>query len=281
MIKKKKTLGRGIGNFLSDSQKIDEILNTRQEDLLQHVPIDEIDTNVDQPRKEFDPKSLEELGKSIEMYGIIQPLILRKKGERYEIIAGERRFRGAKLAGLTEVPAVIKDVDELLSEKMALIENIQREDLNPIEEGQSYQKIMKAYGMTQGELASALGKSRQYIGNTIRLQKLDPRVIDRMIRGEITPSHGKVLLSYKDKDRQYAEALKIIQQDQPVAKTKVASQQKETNEDLFIRDIRHQLMDTLGTKVDFKGRGKKRRIEIEYYGEEDLGRICDIILGRN
>ncbi|MDO5717257.1 MAG: ParB/RepB/Spo0J family partition protein [Tissierellia bacterium] len=281
MIKKKKTLGRGIGNFLADSQKIEEILNPKQEDILQEIPLELIDTNIHQPRKDFDKKALEELAESIKIYGIIQPLILRKKEDRYEIIAGERRFRGAKMVGLSQVPAVIKDVDGLLSEKMALIENIQRQDLNPIEEGRSYQSIMKAYGMTQEELAKALGKSRQYIGNTVRLLKLDPRVVDLISAGKITPSHGKVLLGYRDFEKQYQEALKIMKYNQPVADTKVTSTKgKKVVEDIFLKDIKHQLMDVLGTKVEFKGRGKKKKIEIEYYSEDDLSRICNLILER-
>lgn len=276
---KKRNLGRGIGNFLADSQKIDEILKEEESQFFE-INLEEIEPNENQPRKDFDEKLLKELSESIALYGVIQPLIVRKINDHYKIIAGERRYRAAKMAGLNTVPVVIKEVDDVIADKMALIENIQRKDLNPIEEAQSYKNIMKAYTLTQEELAGAFGKSRQYVGNTMRLLKLDPRVVEMIAAGELTPSHGKVLLGFKDFERQFKEAQKIVSAQQSVARTE-EKRRKPSNEqqDIYLENMKQKLMENLGTKVTFKGTGKKRKIEIEYYSEEELSRICDIILG--
>lgn len=277
---KKKNLGRGIGNFLADSRKIDDILKEEAADQLIQVNLEDIDPNENQPRKEFDEKSLKELSESITLYGVIQPLILRKKENRYCIIAGERRYRASKLAGLSSVPALVKEVDDVLSDKMALIENIQRKDLNAIEEAHSYKKIMKTYDLTQEELARAIGKSRQYVGNTMRLLKLDPRVIEMIEKGKLSPSHGKVLLGINDWEKQVKEAKKIIASQQSVAETEEkAHTSPSVKYDIYLEEMKNKLMENLGTKVNFKGRGKKKKIEIEYYSEEELTRICEIILG--
>ena len=279
---KKKGLGRGITNFIEDSEKVEEILrDSKKEDLL-NISLDKITPNKEQARKFFDEKKLLELSESIKEYGILQPLVLRKDGDSFLIIAGERRYRAAKKAGLKEVPALIKEVSKEDADKISLIENIQRQDLNPIEEAIGYKSVMKEYDLTQEELSQAVGKSRQYIGNAIRILKLDERVIKFLEEGSLTTSHAKILLSIKDKEKQYIEALRIIESGSSVKDTEdrlnKKRDKKEKKLDIFLEDVRRNLSDILGTKVEFKGNGKIKKIEIEYYSEEDLSRICETIL---
>lgn len=277
---KKKSLGRGIGNFLSSSDKIREVIEDDSNKLLE-IDIDKIIPNEDQPRKKFDEKEIEELSKSIEKYGIIQPLLLRSVGDKFVIIAGERRFRAAKKAGITSVPAINKDISDDISDRLSIIENIQRKDLNPVEEAMSYRHILDAQNLTQKELADEIGKSRQYIGNTLRLLNLDPRVLKLLENGEISPSHGKNLLSIKDGDEQYKKAVKIVKEALPVNTNKKKNVSKEKKLDIFMEKVRDDLSSKLGTKVLFKEKGKTGKIEIEYYNEDDLSRIVDIILEGN
>lgn len=278
---KKKGLGRGIGNFLNSSEKIREVIEEERSKLIE-INTSDIVANEDQPRKNFVEEELKDLASSIEKYGIIQPLLLKKKEDKYEIIAGERRFRAAKLAGLERVPAIVKDITDEESSRIAIIENIQRKDLNPVEEAMSYRHLLDSQDLTQKELAEEIGKSRQYIGNTIRLLNLDPRVLKLLEEEKISVSHGKKLLSIKDGDRQYKEAMKIIKDSLPVNNNKksVKKPRVQEKEDIFLEDMRSQVERSLGTKVNFKKRGKVGKIEIEYYGEEDLSRILDLILAR-
>lgn len=279
---KKRSLGRGIGNFLSFEENIAQIINSDKERNFLYIDINLIERNSDQPRKVFDKKSLDELAESIKNYGIIQPLLVKENGDSYIVVSGERRLRAAKIAGLEKVPAIIKDVDEEISDKISLIENIQREDLNPIEEAKAFRYLLDEYNLKQEDLAKEIGKSRQYVGNTIRLLNLDSRVIDLILNGELSQSHGKALLAIKDKEKQYKEALKIVKNSISVSNTeKNTSKNRYEKLDIFTRDIKDRLSSHLSTKVNFKGRGKHKRLEIEYYSEEDLERICDLILGGN
>lgn len=277
----KKGLGRGITNFIKDSEKVEEILSDNVKGDLQNIALKKIKPNEEQARKYFDEEKINELAESIKEYGILQPLVLRKDGNDYIIIAGERRYRAAKQAGLGEVPALIKDVSKEDADKISLIENIQRQDLNPIEEALGYKSIMQEYSLTQEELAEAIGKSRQYIGNTVRILKLDERIIDLLEKGVLTMSHAKLLLSIKDKDQQYKEAVRIVESGSSVKETENRISKKKNqkeNADIFIENVRQNLSSALGTKVNFRGNGKVKKIEIEYYSEEDLSRICDTIL---
>ena len=278
---KKKGLGRGIGNFLNSSEKIREVIEEERSKLME-ISTSDIVANEGQPRKNFNEEDLKDLAASTEKYGIIQPLLLKKKEDKYEIIAGERRFRAAKLAGLEKVPAIVKDITDHESSRIAIIENIQRKDLNPVEEAMSYRHLLDSQDLTQKELAEEIGKSRQYIGNTIRLLNLDPRVLKLLEEEEISVSHGKKLLSIKDGDKQYKEAMRIIKDSLPVNNNKksVKKPRVQEKEDIFLEDMRSQVERSLGTKVNFKKRGKVGKIEIEYYGEEDLSRILDLILAR-
>ena len=278
---KKKGLGRGIGNFLNSSEKIREVIEEERSKLME-ISTSNIVANEGQPRKNFNEEDLKDLAASIEKYGIIQPLLLKKKEDKYEIIAGERRFRAAKLASLEKVPAIVKDITDHESSRIAIIENIQRKDLNPVEEAMSYRHLLDSQDLTQKELAEEVGKSRQYIGNTIRLLNLDPRVLKLLEEEKISVSHGKKLLSIKDGDKQYKEAMRIIKDSLPVNNNKksVKKPRVQEKEDIFLEDMRSQVERSLGTKVNFKKRGKVGKIEIEYYGEEDLSRILDLILAR-
>lgn len=279
---KKRSLGRGIGNFLSSEENIAQIINSGKERNFLYIDINLIERNSDQPRKVFDKKSLDELAESIKNYGIIQPLLVKENGDSYIVVSGERRLRAAKIAGLEKVPAIIKDIDEEISDKISLIENIQREDLNPIEEAKAFRYLLDEYNLKQEDLAKEIGKSRQYVGNTIRLLNLDSRVIDLILNGELSQSHGKALLAIKDKEKQYKEALKIVKNSISVSNIeKNTSKNRYEKLDIFTRDIKDRLSSHLSTKVNFKGRGKHKRLEIEYYSEEDLERICDLILGGN
>lgn len=277
---KKTGLGRGIGNFLASSEQIREVIED-ENSKLRDIEIEKIVPNVDQPRKMFDEAEILELSKSIKKYGIIQPLLVRCEGDKYIIIAGERRYRAAKRAGLETVPAIIKEISTDVSDRLSIIENIQRKDLNPVEEAMSYKHILDSQNLTQKDLADEIGKSRQYIGNTIRLLNLDPRVLKLLEKGEISPSHGKNLLSIKDKDEQYKKAMKIVKETLPVNDNKKKSAPKEKKLDIFKEKVRDDLTSKLGTKVMFKEHGKKGKIEIEYYSEEDLSRIVEIILEGN
>lgn len=279
---KKTGLGRGINNFIKDTDAVDKLLNNGFNKELQIIKIEEIKVNENQARKDFNQEALEELSESIKEYGIIQPIVLREISDGYTIIAGERRFRAAKMANLKEIPAIVKDITEEEADKISLIENIQRVDLNPIEEALGYKSILSSYKITQEELANALGKSRQYIGNTIRLLKLDPRVIEFMKEGLLSTSHGKLLLSIKDFEQQYKEAQRIIKSGNTVKESRDLlgkKNKKEDVKDIFLDKAQRDLSNALGTKVSFKARGKKKNIVIEYYNEEDLIRIYETILG--
>lgn len=214
---------------------------------------------------------------------------MRKKDDGYEIIAGERRYRACKLAKLKEIPSIILDAKDEDVAKLALIENVQREDLNPIEEGLAYKNLMEDFDLKQDELAEAIGKSRSYITNSLRLLNLDQEIIDYLYRGDLTQGHGKVLLGIKDKEAQVELAKRIIETGLNVRKTEeeVKKVKEESGDriqskrpvkrDPYIVDLEDQLIRTLGTKVKLNMGEKKGKIEIEYYSEEDLKRIFEIL----
>ena len=192
MAGKKRGLGKGLAALIPNDP-IDELLDEEMESAsILNIELSLVEPNQGQPRKEFEKESLDELKDSIERYGVIQPIVVRRKGEKYEIIAGERRWRAAKLAKLKEIPCIIKEVDDKESMKLALIENLQRENLNSIEEAYAYNRLMEEYGLTQEEVALAMGKSRSYIANTVRLLKLDDEIKTYIANGKITSGHGKL-----------------------------------------------------------------------------------------
>lgn len=279
MATKKRGLGRGLQQFVKDQEKLEETV--AQEETLRHIPVEKIEPNPHQPRRQFLRAELEDLAESIRQVGILQPLVLVKKEgaeEAYLIVAGERRYRAAQLAEQETVPAVIRDLTDQEMATVALIENLQREDLNPIEEALAYRRIMDGYGLTQEELASTMGKSRSYIANTLRLLRLPEEIQGYLVEGKLTPSHGKLLLSLKDEREQLRKARQILRTGSTVRQVEVLFS-TEDREDPYTRDAALRLENHLGTKVRFAGRGKSRRIEIAYSSDEELDRILESLLG--
>lgn len=269
---KKKGLGRGLSSLLKEEDFItDENLLT--------VDLDKLKAREDQPRKNFDDDSLEELANSIKADGVIQPIVVRKVGDKYEIIAGERRFRASKLAGLEKVPIVVKNVSDRKARELALVENIQREDLNPIEEAISLKTLMEEYKLTQQELSDIIGKSRSYIANNLRLLNLSDYIKDYLIRGELSPSQGRTLLSLETEEERKKYLDKLLVKEVNIRDVeKKAKQSKNKNEDIFIKDICERLTEVLDAKVKIHEKKKGGQIEISYLNEADLQRIIDSLM---
>lgn len=297
---KKFGLGKGLGALIPDmseddasnkSIKDEEHKDNKEKDSSETIiPLNRIKANNDQPRKYFDGEKIGELAESIKNHGIIQPLILKKDGDFYTIIAGERRWRAAKYLGLKEVPAIIKELNDKEVLEISLIENIQRQDLNPIEEAQAYNKLLKDFNLTQEQLSERLSKSRTSITNTMRLLNLDPRVQQYIIEGVLSEGHGRALLSLKDKELQFNLAQKIVDENlsvrecekevKKVLETKDNKKDKEQNkstDNIYYKEIQNKLQNYFGTKVNINSKKDKGKIEIEYYSEDDLQRILDII----
>lgn len=292
MSKQKRGLGKGLSALIGEKTILDNILeeeiNVSKE--IKNIPIEKILAKEDQPRKDFSEDSLLDLSKSIEEHGVLQPILVRKLEDKFEIIAGERRYRASGLAKLEEIPAIIMEVDNEHAAKLALIENVQREDLNPIEEATAYKQLMKDFKLKQEELGQAIGKSRAYISNSLRLLNLEEEVISHLYKGDLTTGHGKVLLGIKDPEEQIKLARKIIDtglnvRDTEVEARNVKERKKETRgkietrrpRDPYIRDLEEQLMESLGTRVKLLPGDKVSKIEIEYYSEEDLSRLFDLL----
>lgn len=283
---KKFGLGKGLGALIPEDNNIKE--EKKEKDGIINIELKDIRVNKKQPRKFFDNNKLNELAESVKEHGIIQPLILKKEEKGYSIIAGERRYRAAKIAELTEVPALIMDISDEKLLQVSLIENIQREDLNPIEEGLAYERLLKEFALTQEELSKTMGKSRTTITNTMRLLKLDDRVKEYVMEGVISEGHGRAILPLEN-DAQYEIAQKIIDNSLSVRETEklvkkmlndaVEEKTSEIRKPLnpYYKDVRDRLQDHFGTKVNLNANKNKGKIEIEYYSEEDLQRILDII----
>ena len=255
----------------------------------QTLKLNLIEPNSEQPRKNFDEESLQELADSIKQYGILQPLIVQKKGSHYEIIAGERRWRAAKLAGITDVPVLIREYDKQQTMEIALIENVQRADLNPIEEAQAFQQLIQEFHLTQEEIANRVSKNRATITNSMRLLKLDSRVQDMLAEGKLSSGHARALLGLEDRERQYQVAVKIIEEKLSVRDVeklvkmmnrppKEKKPEKGPDIDLIYRQVEDKLKSIMGTKVVINQKDKnKGRIEIEYYSQEELERLIELM----
>ena len=254
------------------------------------VKVTSIEPNREQPRKDFNEEAMGELAESMKVYGVLQPLLVQKKGDYYEIIAGERRWRAAKLAGLKEVPVVIREYTKQQTMEIALIENVQREDLNAIEEAKAYQRLIQEFELKQEEIAARVGKSRVTITNSMRLLMLDERVQEMLIQNQITGGHARALLTVEDGELQYKLAGKIIAENLSVREIEkiVKSLSKKKNpkeknvEDeslaLIFRDLEERMKSAMGTKVSINRKDKnKGRVEIEYYSESELERIVELI----
>lgn len=281
---KKFGLGKGLEALISENE---ENINESGNKLF--IPLNKIKNNADQPRKSFDNEKIAELAESIKHHGIIQPLILMKENDDYVIIAGERRWRAAKMVGLKEVPAIIMDVTDKEVLELSLIENIQRQDLNPLEEALAYKKLIDNFKFTQEELSKRIGKSRAAITNCMRLINLDDRVKEYIIQGVLSEGHGRALLAIDDGDLQYAIAQKVIDESLSVRelerliKKVYATEKKKKNDDkvddnnIYYKNIEEKLQSYFGTKINLSYKKDKGKIEIEYYSEEDLQRILDMM----
>ena len=273
-------LGRGLNALLGDPD-----LQAQGEGSVS-LPISQVQPGLNQPRKRFDQDALADLAESIRVHGIIQPLIVQKKDDFYTIIAGERRWRAARLAGLTEIPVIIKDYTPMESMEIALIENLQREDLNPIEEAIAFQKLIDEYGLKQDEAAEKVSKSRTAVTNSLRLLKLDNRVKQMIVDEMISSGHGRALLAITDPELQYTLAMKIfdnklsVRETERLIKNMLADKKnKKAGIDPQTAIIyQDKIKSIIGTKVQINAKSnKKGRIEIEYYSEEDLERIVSLL----
>jgi len=278
---KKSALGKGLASLIPEE-------NLEQDgNVIFKVSINDIKPNEDQPRKYFDPEKIVELAVSIKEHGIIQPIVLKKDGATYTIIAGERRWRAAKTIGLKEVPAVIMDLSDKQVLEVSLIENIIREDLNPIEEALAYKKLIKDFNLTQEEISKKVSKSRSAIANCMRLLNLDKRVQDYLIDGVISEGHGRAILGIDDNNIQYEIAQKIIDEDLNVRQTEKLIKNFGNNKEKvekkniinpYYRDLTSKLEGYFNTKVTLnEKRDNKGKIEIEYYSEDDLQRIIELL----
>ncbi|WP_304508840.1 ParB/RepB/Spo0J family partition protein [Anaerotignum sp.] len=293
MAAKKMGLGsKGKGLEALINNKLEDFNETGKEvnkSAVWELDINMIEPNRKQPRRCFEETALEELAVSIKSYGMIQPIIVRKTGDYYEIIAGERRWRAAKIAGLKKIPVIEKKWEESLAFEAALVENLQREDLNPIEEAESYRRLQEEFGLSQEQISSKVGKSRSTITNSLRLLQLDSRVLNFVIENKLTGGHARALLSVTDKDRQFELAEHVIEEELSVRATealvKAELSEKEKTEhkmkDGLVnanqKAVEDELKTIFSTKVRINQMKNKGKIEITYYSPEDLDRLLTIM----
>ena len=272
-------LGKGLDALFGAVPQEEQMA---ENDVLKNLKIKEVEPNRNQPRKKFDQEALEELANSIKEYGLIQPIVVTKKEDYYQIIAGERRWRASKLAGMEEIPAIIREDDDKKNTEIALIENIQREDLNPYEKAVGIKNLMQEYGLRQEDVAKKLGKSRSAIANSVRILNLDPRVLEFAKEGKLTEGHCKSLLPITDPERQYKTAVQMIERGATVrqlekaVKTKVSKEEQDRNHVLY-KDIENTFQGFFGTKVRLDAGKRRGKIVIEYSSNDDLERILDLI----
>ncbi|MEY8000736.1 ParB/RepB/Spo0J family partition protein [Clostridium sp. Mt-5] len=282
---KKYGLGKGLKALIPDNT-FENV--GKGEGNINYINVDFIEANGEQPRKNFDKDKIIQLSQSIKEHGIIQPLILNKIGDdTYSIVAGERRWRAAKLIGVKEIPAIIMNLSDGEILEISLIENIQRQDLNPIEEALAYRKLIDDFNLTQEELSNKIGKSRTAISNCMRLLNLDDRVQRYLIDGVISEGHGRALLRIENGEMQYKLAEEIIDKDLTVRDIEKIIKNLDSNEtskekvikkqNIYYLDIKEKLENLFGTKVLLMDKKNKGKIEIEYYSQEDLQRILDIL----
>ena len=314
--RKKGGLGKGIDALIAPSVKkeadkekivekvVEKVVEKPVEKIIEKVvekpvdvrmKIDEIEPNRMQPRKKFDEDALQELAESIKQYGLIQPIVVNKNNDYYEIVVGERRWRAARIAGLKEVPVIIKEYDNKESMEIAIVENLQREDLNPIEEAEAYRRLIDEFGLKQDEAAQKVSKSRTAVTNALRLLKLDERVQKMVIDDMISGGHARALLAIEDKEEQYGMAMTVFDNKMSVRETEKLVrgylkklEEKDSDEKTKKKDfsqmetiygqLEERMKSIIGTKVAIRSRNyKKGKIEIEYYSNDELERIIDLI----
>lgn len=279
---KKSALGKGLSALIPENIE-EEVFDEKS---ITTISMNLIKADKEQPRKNFDPDKILELSESIKQHGVIQPIILRKENDTYVIVAGERRWRAAKTLGLKEIPSIVMDLTSKEVVEISLIENIVREDLNPIEEALAYKRLIKEYNLTQEEISKKISKSRSAIANCMRLLNLDNRVQQYIIEGVISEGHGRAILAIEDKNLQYEISQKVIDEELNVRQTekyiKNYSIEKKKrdykNLNPYYKDLASRLENYFDTKVSINSKNKnKGKIEIEYYSEEDLQRILDLL----
>lgn len=284
-------LGKGLEALLGDismpdiDEKTKAVGEGKRETDVQELPINSIDPNRDQPRKQFDEDRLHELAESIKASGVIQPLIVRKNGDRYTIVAGERRWRAARMAGLNSVPVLARDYDDKTLMEVSLIENLQRADLNPIEEAAGIKLLMQQHDLTQEEVAQRLGKSRPAIANAVRLLTLPEDVLAFLRAGELSAGHARCLVALDNRTLQASIAKEIVQKGLSVRATEALCKQRTAAPQQKVKkpmpaelfDVQNQLQTTLLTKVKITGSEKRGKIVIEYFSRDELERLYDIL----
>ncbi len=282
-------LGRGVDTLFAGKKDGRE---KKEEQAM--VKLSLIQANPKQPRKQFSQEELEELSQSIKQFGVLQPLLVKKEGPLYEIIAGERRFRAAKMAGLTEIPVLIRDYDEKLSKEVAIIENIQREDLNAVEEAMAYQSLLTEYHLSQEELAERVAKKRSTIANSLRLLKLEEEILEYLRQNLLSEGHARALLSVENTEKRLSLAKECVEKKWSVremerrAKEEKAPTEKQDKPKklssqwkTIVHGLEEKMKEHLGTKVTITAKNEdKGKVEIEYYSKEDLDRITRILEGR-
>ncbi len=281
ILNKKFGLGKGLGALIPEEEIVED------SSTIFKIPMNLIKANKDQPRKNFDSEKIFELAQSIKEHGVIQPIILNKEDDIYIVVAGERRFRAAKSIGLVEIPAIIMNITDKEVLEISLIENIQREDLNPIEEAIAYKKLLLDFNLTQEEISKKVSKSRTAISNTMRLLNLDERVQEYIMDGVISEGHGRAILGISDKEFQYQVSQMVIDDSLNVRETeklvknfenKKTEKVNNNDNNIYYKDIMSKLENRFGTKVIINAKNKnKGKIEIEYYSEEDFERILELI----
>lgn len=293
MTLKKSGLGKGLGALIpNESMEAFESKINEHGELIHEIDINLIMPNKDQPRKVFDVEKISSLGESISEHGLLQPIVLKKTGGLYEIIAGERRWRACKHIGLKKVPSIIKDVDSSTIAQLALIENLQREDLNPIEEAMAYHRLIEEYQITQEKMSKIAGKSRVYITNTMRLLKLDPYIQDAIVSKHISSGHGRAILALDSEKKRRMAYDRILIDELSVRSTeeliknfdkhfKVAESKAKPLRSKEVTAIEDELSVFIGTKVTIKEKNGKGKIVIDFYDVEDLNRIIELINASN
>jgi len=273
----KKGLGKGLGALITSAET--------DEAGVKEVRITEIEPNRGQPRKNFDDEKLAGLAESIKQHGVVQPLIVQREGDSYKIVAGERRWRAARLAGLQTVPVIVRDLTDREIMEIALIENLQREDLNPIEEAEAYERLINEFGMTQEEVSVTVGKSRPAITNSMRLLALDEKIKAKLISGEISSGHARALLSIDDNELRLKAMDEIIKKHMSVRETELFVKQLSVNRkpkkksviDAEYQAIEERLREIFGTKVRIMNNKKNGKIILEYYSQDELDRILTLV----
>lgn len=271
-------LGKGLDALFGTVEE-----EIKENDVLKNLNINEVEPNRLQPRKNFNQEALEELAESIKKYGVIQPIVVTKQDDYYEIVAGERRWRASKLAGLTEIPVIIRENDQRKNKEIALIENIQREDLNAYEKALGIKNLMEDYSLTQEEVAKILGKSRSSIANSVRILNLNPDVLEFAKQGKLTEGHCKALMAITDPKKQYETAVRMIEKGESVrqaekkARLKKKSPGVDAKYQILFNDIEDSFQSFFGTKVKLDAGRKKGKIIIEYNSNDDLERLLDLI----